>query len=662
MIAAWRAAFAVGLSTIAVFAGATSASAASAPTGSIELNQSAGHLQITFSAKQDGRPFDLSGAQFAVTAAPPNATPRQLEVTQRGAEVAAAQPKYAMLMLDVSTSMNREERLPQAKIAAKAYLDKATAKGVHVGLVTFGKKIQTYQPTTPPQQLAETIDGLTTEGQTRLYDAVAATADLLRPLPGIRRILLLSDGEDRGSTTTRASAKRALEQKPNPINLTTVFLGDQSERPTIEELSGGKSNVIPTSQAAQLTPEFEKQVETFERVAVLDAAVPADLAGQDNVSLIVTATKSGLQISVERAVMLDKAAAPTQSSQALPKVVPPDPRLTAVTTPVVIAAIAALFIALTVLVATASGTLVRNPDEDSEVLRRLSIYSVGGRQPQQVVVREQRTRLGDNLLARTAVDLMGRVARSGNLEGVLDSRLESAGLPIRTVEWMLLHLGVAVGSALIFLLLSGGKIVAVLLGLILGLVGPWLFLLVRQSRRQTAFLRQLPDTLQLLAGSLQAGYSLPQAMDSVVRESTPPISTEFNRALIEARLGLPPEDALEGIALRTHSQDFGWVVMAIRIQRSVGGNLAELLSTVSDTLRERERLRRQVSALSAEGRLSGLILGLLPVVFTVYLLLTRPDYLQPLFTTSMGILLLIIGGSLLAIGAFWMSRVVRVEV
>ncbi len=112
-------------------------------------------------------------------------------------------------------------------------------------------------------------------------------------------------------------------------------------------------------------------------------------------------------------------------------------------------------------------------------------------------------------------------------------------------------------------------------------------------------------------------------MDTVVREGQQPITGEFNRALVEARLGVPIEDALDGIAERMKSKDFGWVVMAIRIQREVGGNLAELLTTVAATLRERERLRRQVSVLSAEGRLSAWILGLLPVVFALYLV-ARP--------------------------------------
>ncbi len=227
---------------------------------------------------------------------------------------------------------------------------------------------------------------------------------------------------------------------------------------------------------------------------------------------------------------------------------------------------------------------------------------------------------------------------------------------------MLIHVSSAVGVSLVLLVAARGALVAAVLGLVLGLTVPWLILALAKSRRESKFLSQLPDTLQLLAGSLASGYSLPQAMDSVVRETRPPISIEFNRALIETRLGLLPEDALDGIATRTGSRDFSWIVMAIRIQRDIGGNLAELLATVAETLRERERLRRQVQSLSAEGRLSGAILGALPVVFALYLVVVRPDYIGPLFNTPMGLLLLSTGVLLLVVGAFWMSKVIKVEV
>jgi tight adherence protein B len=185
--------------------------------------------------------------------------------------------------------------------------------------------------------------------------------------------------------------------------------------------------------------------------------------------------------------------------------------------------------------------------------------------------------------------------------------------------------------------------------------------MIRQGRREKAFLAQLPDTLQLLSSSLKAGHSLPQALDTVVRQGEPPMAAELRRALVESRLGMPAEDALERIGERVRSDDFSWVVMAIRIQREVGGNLAELLTTVADTLRERERLRRQVDVLSAEGRLSGIILGCLPLGFAGYLLVARPEYLAPMLT-PFGLVLLASAVILLAVGSIWVARVVTVEV
>ncbi len=131
-----------------------------------------------------------------------------------------------------------------------------------------------------------------------------------------------------------------------------------------------------------------------------------------------------------------------------------------------------------------------------------------------------------------------------------------------------------------------------------------------------------------MAGGLQAGLSLPQAVDSVVREGNEPMAGELRRALVEQRLGVDITDALEGVGQRMDSEDFGWIVMAIRIQREVGGNLAEILHTVADTLREREYLRRQVRALSAEGRLSGYILAGLPPLIFVYMMFANREYVE----------------------------------
>jgi tight adherence protein B len=188
----------------------------------------------------------------------------------------------------------------------------------------------------------------------------------------------------------------------------------------------------------------------------------------------------------------------------------------------------------------------------------------------------------------------------------------------------------------------------------------WLGL--KRSRRRKSFSKNLPDTLQLMAGSLTAGLSLAQSIDTIVNEGTEPITSEFRRVLVETRLGVSLETALEGVAERFNSKDFAWVVMAINIQRRVGGNLAELLDTVAGTIREREYMRRQVAALAAEGKLSAYVLGGLPPLFFIYLLFTKYDYVSVLWSRPLGYLMLAGSVCILGIGAFWMSRVIKVEV
>jgi tight adherence protein B len=184
----------------------------------------------------------------------------------------------------------------------------------------------------------------------------------------------------------------------------------------------------------------------------------------------------------------------------------------------------------------------------------------------------------------------------------------------------------------------------------------------KQSKRLKAFNSQLAATLQLMAGSLQAGLSLPQGMDTIVREGAEPMSTEFRRALVETRLGVSIEDALESIGDRMKSPDFEWTVMAIRIQREVGGNLAELLLNVAATLRERDYLRRQVKSLSAEGRFSAYILLAMPPCILAYEYMTNRAYLHPLYTTGTGYVMLGIMGFLMSLGAFSMNRMIKLEV
>jgi tight adherence protein B len=168
--------------------------------------------------------------------------------------------------------------------------------------------------------------------------------------------------------------------------------------------------------------------------------------------------------------------------------------------------------------------------------------------------------------------------------------------------------------------------------------------------------------LQLMAGSLRAGYSLMQGVEAVAQEVQDPMGHELRRVLAEARLGRVLEDALEDMADRLGSRDFAWAVMAIRIQREVGGNLAELLSTVAETMIARERLRREVRALTAEGRISAIILGLLPVGLGAVMYSINRAYMNVLLHDGFGQVLLIGSGLLAAVGFYWMKKTIEIDI
>ena len=645
-------------------------------TGSLlQAPATATGAEFTVQVQRGSQPVDLTNWKFHATAEP-NGAGRAVPIPvepHAGTKVHVS----VILALDISGSIQPAE-FAQMKSAAIDAVRRLPA-GIPVGvwsITTQARRVIGLTQSHPG--VMDAIRGLQRnpdpKGKTALNaGAIDAIGDL-QASGGAGKLLLFTDGHNEVTPPTDAQARaviaRASADPNNRVTTAGIYLkGPQNWLPQLQELVGPDQRVFTASDSTQLDRLFA-QITDFTKTVVLDAdvrGIPA-LSGKrtvSNVTLTGSSPDGATSFTIgpfATALGIAPAGSPRPTARAVVPVRSGDSRFAAVTSPVLYGALALLFVALCVMVAAATGALTAGADSQARVLRRLSVYTISGRQPHQIAVREQTTRLGDSAFTRGAVGLMGRVTHNRGFENGLDRRLEAAGLPLRTAEWMIVHICAAVLGGVLFWLVSHGMLFGLLLGLLLGALGPWFFLSVRRARRESRFLAQLPDTLQLLAGSLQAGYSLPQAMDSVVREAHPPISQEFNRALVETRLGMPAEDALDGIGIRTDSRDFSWIVMAIRIQREVGGNLAELLTTVAETLRERERLRRQVRALSAEGRLSGLILGALPLVFAVYLFLAQPTYIGTLVTDPIGVLLLIVGGALLVVGAFWMSRVVKVKV
>ncbi|HEY7429742.1 MAG TPA: type II secretion system F family protein [Streptosporangiaceae bacterium] len=265
-------------------------------------------------------------------------------------------------------------------------------------------------------------------------------------------------------------------------------------------------------------------------------------------------------------------------------------------------------------------------------------------------------------LASAALDVVTRAMATTSAQRRLAQRLDLAAITRKPAEWVLMGI---CGSAVLAAVLSVATqlvLLGLLGGAVIGYATMRLTVSLRIARRRAAFSDQLPDLLQLIAGSLQSGFSLPQALDSIVREDTQPAAGEFARALAEARIGADLTDGLDSVADRMDSDDLRWTVMAIRIQRGVGGNLGEVLLTIASTIRERAYLRRQVRALSAEGRLSGYVLVALPLLVGSWLFISSGTYMRPLYTTPIGLLMLIGAGALVIVGSMWMRAMVRVEV
>lgn len=265
-------------------------------------------------------------------------------------------------------------------------------------------------------------------------------------------------------------------------------------------------------------------------------------------------------------------------------------------------------------------------------------------------------------VARGAVGLMTQVLRSRNTEPKLALRLDRAGIARAPAEWALLGVCVSAGLAAVFTVLLGSAVLGLLIGILAGWLAMRLTLSVKISKRRAAFDEQLPNVLQLVAGSLQTGFSLAQALDGVVREGAQPAAGEFARALGETRLGVDLDAALDGVADRLDSGDLRWVIMAVRIQRETGGNLAEVLRNTVATMRERAFLRRQVRTLSAEGRLSAYILLALPIVVGGWLFYSNPSYMRPLYTTFFGVSMLVTAGVLFVVGTIWMRNLINIKV
>jgi tight adherence protein B len=266
-----------------------------------------------------------------------------------------------------------------------------------------------------------------------------------------------------------------------------------------------------------------------------------------------------------------------------------------------------------------------------------------------------------NPILRRFIRQAESVAESRGLFSMIENALDQANMPLRPGEAIAGAIGLALLVGALAGLFTRNVIVAMIVaGVVLLAAAASVQFVARRER--TRFDNQLPDTLNLISTSLRAGYSLLQALEAVGSEAPEPTRREFGRAINETRLGRTPAASLKDIAIRMESVDFDWAVLAISIQREVGGNLAEVLQTAAETMMHRNRLRREMKALTAEGRISAIVLGTLPLALFAFLFVTNRTYLEPLFESVPGIIAIVTAIGLMLAGAFWMTRIVKIDV
>jgi len=280
------------------------------------------------------------------------------------------------------------------------------------------------------------------------------------------------------------------------------------------------------------------------------------------------------------------------------------------------------------------------------------------RTPESTLPRATPRELVERLLRPAADNLSQR--RSVQGKPTLTEELARAGLNITPSEYLLIRIGTVALGALIGLFRFGISAGPVILGVV-GFVAPPLVVGFLQRRRQTQFNDQLGSMLQLLSNSLKTGYAIDRALETVATKSQPPVSTEFERVTTEITLGTSVEDALSALLLRINSPDLEFIVTAILLHVRVGGNLAEVLDTISDTLRDRLQTKRDMSVLTAQSRASATIITGLPILLALGLYFFVPGYFAPMTTTFAGYALLGVAALLVVIGNVVIQRMTALE-
>lgn len=585
------------------------------------------------------------------TAEPTELTEEDFLVRENGVSVGSLDVESLMeagetveVVLVIDTSGSMQGKPLASAIAAATEFVESVPDNIRVGVVSFSDRPRVAHPITSDRNaVLKVLKRLSATGETALYDAVDRAAALFAG-DAQRNLIVLSDGADSSSRAGLRNAVTGAKKADAAVFSVGLKSGEFDVRALrrLARLSGG---TYAPAAAVNLGAVYDDLASRLSHQYVL--TYRSDASGNSQISMSVGAEEGTDTALFLTPAVLQPPAAPDTADE-------PTGRGLVLTGPVGLAvALGALFLAVFLVLAMVLGSRARARRE-RELVRRIAATP-------------QAPSSGENSEDVTAwipqsfVGVGERVTQAVGFTEQLDAKLERAGLRVKVGEFVGGTALVSLVATVTGLALFQSAVAALLLGAVAAATPP-LLLSMSMKRRARKLQSQLPDILSVLASSLRSGHSFMQALDMVGKEIGRPGSEEFSRMVAEIRLGRPAEEAMHATAQRIGSEDFDWAVLAVNIQREVGGNLAEILDTVAETIRERETIRRQVQVLSAEGRMSIIILAGLPFVIGLYIAVVNPSYISVLFTTRIGLFMLITGSSLLVAGIAWMRKVVKIDV
>jgi tight adherence protein B len=569
-----------------------------------------------------------------------------------------------VLAIDTSGSMGGEP-IEAAKAAALSFIEQKRPQDF-IALVTFDSDVEVLSGFTSDRgALAARINEIEADGETAFYDAVIKAAELFAPYDNDNRnLILLTDGADTvypdGEEADAALAVASAAIDDVEMRVFGVALEGDDYDPAdligFTEQSQGLYRATPEpTQLEGLYGDIRRELNNQLVIrfrSTQDQTTDVEFAvSYEDIAATATVGVPGFVIPTRATTTttLPLSFAVPSSGEVQARPLGASPATLRLAATLGVAAALALFVVI----------LVRlDPDADDDLVgSRLRAYGRRGARPQ-----EESTGLMSRIpLLRRFSERAEEAVRQRGLLAALNSALEQGNIPLRPGEAIAAGVGLSIIAGVLVGLFTTNALIGI------GAFAVALLILAASvnmagAREKRRFEDQLPDTLTLISTSLRAGYSLLQAVEAVASEAPEPTAREFGRAIAESRLGRPVVQSLEGIANRMRSPDFEWAVMAIEIQREVGGNLAEVLQIVAETMLQRNRLRREIKALTAEGRISALVLGLMPILLFSFLFTTNRGYLEPMLESTAGLVGLGIGVGLMIMGALWLRNITEIEV